>query len=221
QDLFGNPHESTRTIAGTVNINFGITVTSRLRFAIGDGINSGVATLEAGNHTNAEVINAFQAAINDAGLTNKIKVKFNSAGRVELTRTETSGKARIVLQDLNGGDSLSALVGVSSGTYDGPDARSASGVARRIEVALKDYTGLNGLINSQVTTGGVLDDRLAALSKALTTAEEQLAEFEARTRSAFVQTEKALAKFQSTSQFIQQRLGGQSGSGSGGLSLGG
>ncbi|HYE78944.1 MAG TPA: flagellar filament capping protein FliD, partial [bacterium] len=105
----------------------------------------------------------------------------------------------------DGGLLLSTL-GLPSGTVSGPVAESAAGLARRLEAGLKDYTGLDGFLQSQVTAGGLLDDRLAELGEQLADAEERLAQFEARTRQQFVALEKAMASFQSTRQFLDQRF---------------
>ncbi|MCG3152037.1 MAG: hypothetical protein GEEBNDBF_01325 [bacterium] len=216
QQLFGNPQESKVVIASQNNLNFGLTLGSRLSFSVGDALNVATITLDAGYYTSAELVNRITTALGQAGLTDKIGVRLNSAGRLEFSRTETVGKALITIQDLNAGASLQDTIGLSSGSTFGADAQAAAGIARRLENSLKEFTGLNGLINRQITTGGVLDQRLAELGSELSRAEERLADYEARIRQQFVEVERALSRLQRDSQFLTARLGAQQqGTGSG------
>lgn len=207
QQLFGNPQESRALVTGQTSLSFGMVLSSRLSFSIGDNLNVATVTFDAGVYTSSEVLNRITTALEQANLGQTITARFDSGGRLQFDRKQETGRAQITLQDLNAGASLQSAFGLASGTTLGPDAAQAAGLARRLESALRDYTGLNGLINRQVTTGGVLDQRLQALGLDLARAEERLLEYEARIRAQFVEVERSLARLQRDSQFLQARMG--------------
>ena len=205
-DLFAAPQQSEAEVVGTLNASFGFTITERLQFAVGDNLTSGTVTFDPGTYSTNDLINRIQDAVNDAGLQNSLDVRIGAGGKLTFERTEDSGKAIIAIQDLGGGASLLDTLGVASGTVIGPEAREAAGIGRRIESTLKDFTGIDGILNEQITVGGLLDLRLNDLARQLEREQDLLDQFEVRTRAQFVALETTLARFQRDQQFIETRL---------------
>ncbi|HYE77339.1 MAG TPA: flagellar filament capping protein FliD, partial [bacterium] len=63
QELFGKPLESQAKVSGSLSVVTGVTLSSRLTFAVGDGRSTGTVTLEAGNYTSSQVLNRIQDAL--------------------------------------------------------------------------------------------------------------------------------------------------------------
>jgi flagellar capping protein FliD len=101
---------------------------------------------------------------------------------------------------------MESLLGLEGGTYRGEDAEQSAGLAIRLDSFLESYTGIGGIIQGRVTTGGQIDREIGYLQDRIEAYEDRLAQYEERIRRQFIQMEMALAQFQQTSQFLSSRL---------------
>lgn len=213
-DLFANPLESSIEVTGNKDILYGITVNSRLRFQIGTGSQIATVNFEAGSYSYSDVVNRIRDALANANISDDIYVGLDKDNQLILRNTTETGKANVYVFDVNAGDSLLSKLGLQSGTFRGQDAESSAGLSVRLDNMLKSYTGVGGLIQARVTTGGQIDREIGVLASAIEDYETRLDQYEERLRLQFVAMEKALAQYQQTSQFLASRLASSSSTGS-------
>jgi flagellar capping protein FliD len=217
-DLFANPLESEIEVTGSEDILYGITVTSGLRFQIGTGSQIATVNFTPGSYSYSDVVNRVRDALANANISDDIYVGLDSQNHILLRNTAETGKANIYVFDLSAGDSLNDKLGLTSGTFRGQDAEASAGLSVRLDNMLKSYTGVGGIIQARVTTGGQIDREIGVLANAIDDYETRLDQYEERLRLQFVAMEKALAQYQQTSQFLSSKLASSSSDSSGSYS---
>ena len=215
-DLFANDMTSEAVMVGNIDISFGISLAAPLRFSIGNGTVSATVEYGIGFHTASQIRSDIANALSQVGLGNQILVSQTDGGFLEFTSTTDSGRARISIQDLGGGESLANKLGVGSQTVFGEEASLNAGLSRRLDSFLDGYTGTNGIIQEKIKLGGLIDRELLRISNRIDDYEYRLSLYETRLRNQFTQMELALASFAQTSQFLAARLNAASSSSSGG-----
>ncbi|MCD6218645.1 flagellar filament capping protein FliD [bacterium] len=218
-EIFSNPLESKIEVNGTIDLILGVTVTDGLKFQLGANGQNAIIDFPPGYYTSAEVVNRIQESLANADLLNDIHVSLDSNNRLTLKNTTENGKANIYLFDLNAGDDMSDMLGITSGIYRGDDAQDSAGLAMRLDDFLESYTGIGGIIQAKITTGGQIDREIVLMMDQIESYEGRLEQYEERLRRQFIQMEMAMAQFNQTSQFLSSQAGSsqnsnkQSGSG--------
>ena len=205
-NLFGNPLLSKIEVAGSMNLLTGISVIKGLSFHVGTGGRTATVTFRPGNYTFNDVMNQIRESLANANLARDITMTLDSSNHIVFSNQTQDGKAEVYLYDLGAGDRLDNLLGLESGTFRGADAQASAGIAIRLDHFLKSYTGVNGIIQSRITTGGEIDDQIGYLKDQIDAYEDRLTQYEERLRNQFTAMEMALAKFQQTSQFVSAYL---------------
>jgi len=210
-DLFATTVESRLTLTGTRNLAGGISVSSNLRFTIGDG-SGALATVSfaPGSYSATAVLNTVSSALIAAGLGETILPYYDSGYRLNLTSTRSDRRAEISLTDQSsGGDSLLATLGLNTGTNLGVDPYEYAGVARRTRSFISSQTGISGIIRERIRSGGTYDRQVENYESVIAQAEERLEAYEARLRNQFVHLETYLAEISDVSQYVEAYLAAQ------------
>ena len=205
-ELFGNPLQSKIEVTGDKNLIIGISVTRGLSFQVGTHGRTATITFRPGNYTYNDIINQIRESLANANIARDIAVTLDSSNHIVFSNQTQDGKAEVYLYDLGAGDRMDNLLGLQSGTFHGAEANASAGLAIRIDHFLKGFTGVGGIIQSRVTTGGEIDDEIGQLNDRISDYEDRLAQYETQLRNQFTAMETALAQFQQTSQFVTAYL---------------
>lgn len=217
-DLFSNELSSEAEIVGNIDISFGMTLSAPMRFSIGDGTTSATVEFGVGYHTSSQIRSEIINSLSQVGLGNEIIVSQSDGGFLELSAETDSGRARITIQDLGGGENIANKLGIASQTVLGEEASNNAGLSRRLDAFLDAFTGTNGVIQEKIKLGGLIDQELLRISKRIDDYEYRLSLYESRLRSQFTRMEIALASFEQTSLYLSAYLSSKSSSSSGGIS---
>jgi flagellar capping protein FliD len=208
--LFSNEQESSIEVKGSYDILYGITVTNKLSFQIGTGGTNATVNFDPGSYTYAQVLNTIQQSLANSDLADDIYVGLDSDNKIVLRNTVESGKASLYVFDLNAGDSLDNILGLESGIYRGETAEESGGLSIRLDNYIQSYTGIGGILQSRITTGGQIDREIGYLADQMDIYQDRLDQYEERLRRQFIAMETAMSQFQQTSQFLASRMAASS-----------
>jgi len=214
--LFGNDVSSEVTITGTKDLTYGITLADTMTFSLNDGTNQATVEFEPGFYPASQVISTITNSLAVAGFASSIRVYMTTGGFLQLVGETESGRARVSIQDLGGGENIANVLGMASQSATGVDALQNAGYARRLDAFFDGYTGTGGLIREKIRSGGLIDSELLRLASRIDDYEYRLELYEARLRSQFVAMELAMSQWETTSAFLAQQMGTSSSSDSGG-----
>lgn len=218
-DLFSNDMRSYATLIGNIDISNGISLAAPMRFSIGNGVTSAVIEFGVGYHTSSSIRTDIANALSQVGLGGEILVSQTDGGFLEITTQTQTGRARISIQDLGGGENIANKLGIASQTTIGDEAIKNAGLARRLDAFLDGYTGTEGILKSKIKAGGLIDQELLRIGRRIDDYEYRLALYELRLRREFTQMEIALASFEQTRMFLSAQMSMlTTGTSSGGIS---
>jgi flagellar capping protein FliD len=205
--LFANPIRSTTELTGNIDISYGISLAAPLSFSVGNGTTQATVTFGVGYHSPTDILNEIMNALSDVGLGDAYGVYMTDGGFLQITAESDTGRARLVMQDLNAGASLANTLGIAPQTALGDDAYLNAGLGERLDAFLDGYVGTSGVIAEKIKLGGLIDDELLRISDRIDDYEYRLSLYEARLKTQFAAMEVALATFQQTSSFIESYTG--------------
>jgi len=206
-ELFGNPIKSTVEVVGNVDLTQGMSLAASLSFSIGNGTTQVTVNFGAGFHSSSQILSTIQNSLNQTGLGESYRVYLTDGGFLQITGESDSGRARIVIQDLNAGSSIVNKLGISTQTALGENAMMNAGYSRRLDSFFNGYVGTEGILSEKIKIGGLIDSELLRISKRIDDYEYRLSLYEARLKNQFTAMELALAAFQQTSSFLEARTG--------------
>lgn len=199
-ELFAGLLDSRFTHTGTRSLAAGFSVSSGLRFQIGDGKSSVTVQFAAGTYSQSSILNRVNQALSSGGLAGSVLAFYDALNQLNIRSASSTTQARLSLLDLSsGGDSLLGLTGLTPGLFFGPDPAVAGGVARRTREALLSSTGVGGTVFERIKENGSFDRQITAYDKQLARMERSVSAYEARLRSKFARLETTLSQLQAQS----------------------
>jgi len=208
--LFSNEVESSVTVTGNIDLTYGMTLTDSMSFSISDGVNTAVVNFDAGFIPASDVISTITNSLALEGFDSEIRVYMTDGGYLQLISTTDTGRSRLSIQDLGGGQNIANTLGIPSQTLTGDRALMNGGIARRLDSFMSGYTSTGGIIHDKIKSGGLFDRQLLRIADRIEDYEYRLEQYEARLRAQFVRMEIALAQWSSTSQFVASHFGASS-----------
>jgi flagellar capping protein FliD len=214
--LFAAKVESTLNVRGTHDMSSGLTLTGNVNFTITDGSGSmAQVNFNAGMYTASQVLNTISSALVMGGIGSNVIPYFDSNYRLNFTTTSTSRSAEIALSDRSSGaDSLTSALGITPGTFLGPDPIEHGGVAQRTRSYIQTQTRVSGSIYERIKSGGAFDLQIQNYDSEIELANERIQTYETRLRNQFVRLDTYIAQMNDVSQYVTAFLAAQTGTSS-------
>ncbi|HLA41510.1 MAG TPA: hypothetical protein VJ417_16025, partial [Candidatus Glassbacteria bacterium] len=209
--IFSQAAGSSVTVKGTTAFDDTTALANDITFQVYNGQNTTSITLPGGTSSKSTVLGIILNQLRRAGL-NDINVNFDAGDHLVFSSETDEGRSQIRITDLTSQsetDRLSSRFGVNGGTFIGEDAEDSAGAAERMNLMLRDATGVSGFINQRSSFGGTygqgsIYDELVQIQENIVSIEERVNRREDRLRRQFTAMEQALSRLQSQQNALSQ-----------------
>jgi len=215
--IFSQVAASSVSVKGTRTFDGTTALANDISFQVSNGANATNISLPAGTSTQSDILGIILNQLRRAGI-NDINASFDAGNHLLFTNATDKGRAQIRIIDLTSqseSDRMSTIFGINGGSFVGEDAAETAGVAERMNLQLRDSTGISGFISQRASFGGTFGqgtiyDELVRIQEDINSIEERVTRREERLKRQFTAMEQALARLQEQQSALSNFLGAAS-----------